>query len=436
LKFLFILAFALATALYADFASDFAKAKALFDRGAFADAQKAFLQLYAEKMDDPSVNFYLGAASYELKDYDRAIAAYERILVVDENNLRAQLEIGRVYFAMRLFPQARRAFEQVLRNPLPDSVRDSVRVYLSAIATGETEKYHFFDGSLSVGYFHDTNAKNGSGFEHDFFGKMNEPEKSGGLHSSCQLRHRYVPKGIYSQSSRVALQMQRCSDVENVDVFYAAINTEPQITINDVSYSLPIGADKLYYDDKSYLTTPSIGLKVSSPIAARTLLSLEYGLSDKRNAISANKKRDALNHALTLAAMQMVGRDTLLNGSIAYGVNRKKRGDYLDVDTDTIALKIGAFHTLSADFTANAGASYKRVTYKDKPLKVESFTLFGTNTFEEREENTLGLNAGINYRLYKTIYAQAQVNYSKQSSSDRYYEYDKVVTSAGLLAAF
>ena len=55
----------------------------LYSAGKFAEAYKIFNALFALKGDDARVNFYLGRCATELKLYDEALEAFERVLMVE-----------------------------------------------------------------------------------------------------------------------------------------------------------------------------------------------------------------------------------------------------------------------------------------------------------------------------------------------------------------
>lgn len=109
--------------------------KALLEQGqphlAFEAASKHETQWAGEVAFD----FYYGIAALESGHPQHAAMAFERILMLQPNNPRVQLELARSLYVMGDLKAARQEFQLVLSIDPPDPVRQRVGVFLEAIDT-------------------------------------------------------------------------------------------------------------------------------------------------------------------------------------------------------------------------------------------------------------------------------------------------------------
>ncbi len=97
-----------------------------------------------------------------LEDYEGAIGALERMLVLDPNLPRVRLELGSLYFRLEAYEVARVYLEEAVTGPdVPETVQARVAELLAAIDRRVSR--HAFAGSLLVGGRHQSNANAGPG---------------------------------------------------------------------------------------------------------------------------------------------------------------------------------------------------------------------------------------------------------------------------------
>lgn len=61
----------------------------------FSTSYKLLSKLYITRLSDANLNFYLGRSAYETGHYEMALAAFERVQMLEPSNLRNRLEMGR-----------------------------------------------------------------------------------------------------------------------------------------------------------------------------------------------------------------------------------------------------------------------------------------------------------------------------------------------------
>jgi tetratricopeptide (TPR) repeat protein len=92
-------------------------------------------------------------------NYAAAAGQFEQVLKLDPGHDRARLELGRSYYSLGRFEEAREAFLTVLRHNPPDTVKINVQLFLDRIAL-ETRKFDY-NLRIAVGVFYDDNVNIG-----------------------------------------------------------------------------------------------------------------------------------------------------------------------------------------------------------------------------------------------------------------------------------
>ncbi|MDO8453202.1 MAG: tetratricopeptide repeat protein [Sulfurimonas sp.] len=138
--------------------SSYNEAKLLFEKKEYQQAYDAFYKLFEKNLQDPNINFYLGRSAYMLKDFELAITAYERVLMIDPNATRSKLEIAKCYFELKEYKKAQNIFLETIKENMPVNVKQNIEMYLSAI--NSKIQTNFFSGSAVLGINYDTNINN------------------------------------------------------------------------------------------------------------------------------------------------------------------------------------------------------------------------------------------------------------------------------------
>ncbi|MFA6136809.1 MAG: tetratricopeptide repeat protein [Sulfurimonas sp.] len=138
--------------------SSYNAAKLLFEKKEYQQAYNAFYKLFEKNLQDPNINFYLGRSAYMLKDFELAITAYERVLMIDPNATRSKLEIAKCYFELKEYKKAQTLFLETIKENMPVNVKQNIELYLSAI--NSKIQTNFFSGSAVLGVNYDTNINN------------------------------------------------------------------------------------------------------------------------------------------------------------------------------------------------------------------------------------------------------------------------------------
>ena len=117
---------------------------------------KAFGAMMAD-LANPELSFQFVKLAIEVGDLRGAIAALERILLIDPGLANIQLELGVLYLRVGNAELAQDYLRKAIRAPgIPDAVRSRAERFLLLAETGVTR--HLFTGTMYLGGRYDSNA--------------------------------------------------------------------------------------------------------------------------------------------------------------------------------------------------------------------------------------------------------------------------------------
>jgi tetratricopeptide (TPR) repeat protein len=355
-------------------------AVATYNKGDFAGAYKKFSELYELKTDEPIVNFYLGRCATELKLYDEALLAFERVVMADPAHARSRMEMARIYMEEGSLDNAEVELRNTLEYNLPENIKTQVNTLLSAIE--KSRKKNSLDLIVIAGILLDTNVRNASpylntsdvGQKYDY--SVNE---------TVVANHSYlIDKNLkwqntavmYGQQYRQALD----SNILYLQIGSGLVYTAPSYqlsvtpTLENLKYGMVHesgGIGKLFLQDRMQDTMNGIGIneKLSTALFG---LSLEQTLGLKKQYYNNNSMLDAsvLDGSLTarkdLGNSRSIGLTASLSKSIgthnAIYDNRSPLANYfsksIKLDINTPVMDV---------FNLGLNATIKKQDYENAP---------------------------------------------------------------------
>jgi len=108
-------------------------ARALLDKGDAKAAYALLEPLESQRAGNPDYDFLLGLAAIEIGKHTNAVFAFERVLAVDPNHVRARAEIARAYLALGETKTAKQEFESVQKQGVPPEAAATIDRLISAV---------------------------------------------------------------------------------------------------------------------------------------------------------------------------------------------------------------------------------------------------------------------------------------------------------------
>jgi len=131
------------------------RAKQLLEQRRGREAYELLLPHESERAGELEYDYLLGIAANDAGEAERAVFALERVLALQPQNHVARAEIARAYLALGERDAARREFETVRGQPIPEQAKASIERFLAAIRAADTTRV---DGFLELGMGYDTNV--------------------------------------------------------------------------------------------------------------------------------------------------------------------------------------------------------------------------------------------------------------------------------------
>lgn len=131
-------------------------ASQLMASGKFEEAYEVLWQAVKNNPAAIDINILLARAATKLKIYDQAAAAYERILMVQPNHVKACLNLGIAFYRMGSYSLAENELKKLDKPDTPVRYRDKAKQYLERIK--QKSSSHQWRGSVGIGRIYDTNV--------------------------------------------------------------------------------------------------------------------------------------------------------------------------------------------------------------------------------------------------------------------------------------
>jgi tetratricopeptide (TPR) repeat protein len=131
------------------------RAKQLLEQRRAREAYELLLPQESERAGDVEYDYLLGIAANDAGEAERAVFALERVLALQPQNHLARAEIARAYLALGERDAARREFETVRGQPIPEQAKANIERFLAAIRAAETTRV---EGFVELGFGYDTNV--------------------------------------------------------------------------------------------------------------------------------------------------------------------------------------------------------------------------------------------------------------------------------------
>ncbi len=239
-----------------------------FESGRFQDAYDNFFLALVDDPGNLELNFYLGRAAFQIKDYEMAVMAFERILLVSPNENRVKLELALAFQRLGSNDLARQYCREVLASKPPETVKNNIEKFLAHI--DKTEQEHFINGQLSVGV--DWNNNIWSSPSNDTIdtilgdmvlkGSSSQKQEDWIYNTTLGIRHTYqVPYSKFSWKTQSNLYNALHNKTNELDIRYFGGQTGPQLAYDRNRYNIMFLLNDMTLDKEPYFT--SIGVQTA-----------------------------------------------------------------------------------------------------------------------------------------------------------------------------
>jgi len=364
-----------------------------------ANSYERLQLLFEQNMQDESINLKLGLKAMELKKYDEAVSAFERVLIYNKNSYRAKLEIAKAYYYQGSYQNSKNILLSLNSIKIPKYIQMQRDKYLIMIEA--KKKKLAYTTLLMIGSQYDSNINNSQqNIISDF-----------SYNATSIFLHKYQINRYWSISNSI---VGHYKDYFFHDTFnMKLLSYKPSFNYHEDrgSFDLAMYFDNIWYSSNynmlSYGITPSY----------------KYVLNDKETLYTDIKyliKIDQLNTNTDFKLYDItIGNkiDFINRLDLFMGYHQEL---FINNSLDRSSYKLGFIYGFDITKPLSLNISYK---YKDIKYRIKTDT-----------QNILNTTA--TYRLPKEFIIKFNIGYLKNSSTIVKYGYDKSNIGLNLIKTF
>jgi tetratricopeptide (TPR) repeat protein len=411
----------------------------------FEESFNLFSSIYIQRLSDKRLNFYFGRSAFETGHYETALAAFERVSILDPDNIRNTLEMARTYFMLQMFEDSERLFRSALaHSDLPLKIRNNIELYLAEITADHKQSYTYL--SLSTNWVYDSNVNYGSSKDKYYNALLGidldttSPISDSAKEFSVGFTNIYIinPKGGFAIRNSLTAYKKEYETEKTYDVLY--LGYAPSFIYRNARYSLGLNLnfDTLTLNDVDFLHTYSIsstfGLNHSSTLSSLYSFKFQskYFQQDAQIGVLENSTSLDTNRYELIYGLQKV-----LSPSSQMQINligtkesdTRSRGNFVSIYANFEEYKLNMTYAkqFSSIFAIQLLAETYKRKYKDKS------TIF---THQLREDDEQSLSIVFNTNVVYGIKANLKASYTTIDSNQEIFAYEKNTLALGLNKTF
>ena len=377
---------------------------------------------------DPEFDYLLGISALDSGEPERAVFALERVLAVQPANHVARAEIARAYLALGEREAARREFETVRRQQIPEDAKATVDRYLSAIAAADVTQ---ISGYIEAGVGYDTNTNSatstsqialpglgiiatltpGSTSQADMFGSL-----AGGINVTRKLSPAWAIVGAASASGKFN-QDDTQFDTLNLDGSVGArwIRAKEAITVGAQAQNFEVDYDR-------FRETRGLVAQWQHNYSEHRQATV-YGQFSELS-YPTQSIRDAKRSVLGVAYGQVLpgAYSPVVFGSAYIGREREDADGVPHLGHDLAGIRLGGRLRLATGWAAFANAAYENRDYGGPE------PLFGVT----REDRQYDVAVGVTYLLRPATTLVGQIAHTRNDSNIAINDFDRTISSVSV----
>lgn len=397
---------------------------------------------------DLDVTLRYAQVSVQLGDFETAVMAYERLLMIDPNLPRIRYELGFLYYRLGSLDLARTYLQRALAaGDMPADVRSGAQALLAEI--GQQTKTSSFAGSLTLGFRYQTNANSGpaagvsrSAGQDITLGSESARQGDWNAFGNLGLRHRYDLDTANDASIDSDLSVYGARQIvrDNLDLFNSELRSGPRLRPFEFDPDLQVRPHLLAgwstLEDRPYSWQGGIGLDVARRITEEFVVDATtdyrrqryYNHGDNQTRIEQTgwEAGGVLRGRYTLSNAELAGFEIGLRSADT----RRRHNDFFDISgglSYTLAFD-GPFSLIELPWSATFALNHAWTNYYAPDQVIDPDV--------KRKDRTWKGLVTISVPVSETLTAYVQATAARYNSTLPNYEYDNLSIVFGLTHGF
>lgn len=413
--------------------TDYKQALKLFNDKQYESAYQAFTRLVESDYGSVKYNFHLARSATLSNRIDEAIIVYERILILNPNNTRSKLELGKLHFQQASYTLSESYFRSALQDNVPLQVEENIQLFLAKIK--KTKNKSSLTGALIVGIGHDSNVNTAPYADSWYmpvfgvnFDNSTKKIENNFHQETAVINHYYDATDEYGFGIKNSLLLYSKSlpGESDYNILFTRYTPSLVFAFGDSQLETALEYNYMHYGPDPYLESYGITPKITYNSQVNGNTSAQVKVLKKHYLQKTDQARDALYTELNVQYQKLIGSKFSVSLNTILQNERKDSGTRYDVDYDSISLQVAATYELPQGWRLGASAGIKETAYLDEnPLFVE-----------HRQDSNRQLALSATKRIDKSLSAQISVSHTLNESNQEPYAYDKDVVTLNLIKRF
>jgi len=401
-----------------------------FKSGDFEKSLKLFGELSTKYIGDEYIEFYYGRSAFEVKKYELAYSAFDRVLIANESNHRARLELARTLFLMKAYKQSKKEFSRVLLAPIPKTVRTQIDKFIKMIEDKESGYILNKVAIFGIGWSDNIeNTANDYLFNNQLQSQNIQEDFSFKAVVVGNLIAPFKKDNKKAWESTAVLFLQEQDTVKKNNIFVTSLSTGISYIEKGFKSTTSFTYDHIWIDNKHNMTFIGLAYNLKGKTNKTNMISLDIKLKDKNMYKNIDKAKDSRIIEFGLSYTMPIHKDILVL-SANHSSETKDGGTRVDITKDINKLKVSYDKKIFDNYKTIFNYQYQQDTYN------QMRSLAGLTTGEKREDIIHSCTLKVSKKLSKKKIIDLELIHIKNDTNHDAYAYKKQSVSLNYTIIF
>ena len=379
-------------------------------------------------------NFLLGRAYYLSKQYEKALATFEKILILDDNLQRVRLELAQTYLSLKMNKEALIELNTVLSSNIPENVKTSIEKRIAFIKS--QEKKHSFNFRLALNYIYNNNINDTTSIDsYDIYVPtfntnltLFSDQKQSDYSKLYQfnINHNYKIKDTTILESSFNISSQNYNKFRTKNTKDLTLSTYLSKYSNKNKLSYGIDLTKNYLDGSKNQSTVGFGGLYQTKLSKNSSNIVNFKIFKKYYDKQTDIDKESNNIQILLGHSRKTNNIGTINAMCQVSQQKALQGKRTDVSQKNYGLTLVNNYKWDNFISSTIMLSSTKNKYDLKDIN-----------FLTRREDTVHLSsASMNFHFNKNLTSSLNVSYTKSSSNHEPFDYDKTMVKTGIVYTF
>ncbi len=408
-----------------ELSNEYLIASTMYNTRQYKKSYEMFFKLFLENNYNVNINYFLAQSAFNIKKYDEATAAFERVLMLKPNFNQARYDFARVLFMLKQKNQAKEEFERLLTSDINIEIKTKIKSYLKVL--DKKNKKVSGSANLMIGVGRSSNVNNGLISPEYRLPGLNDILVEGEKPIADDFHFEMVNLNFYNYFKSYPLRLKNSFLVYNrsfrneKDEDITVVSYKPSLSYNDRknknNYEVELGFDKIIKNTNEDFYAFSLSPK---------LIKKDFYAYLKYQRIIYKEEEHEEKDFDKIQLYSKINLFKNFNYYVNLYQNRRIKALRTDIDKYTIANGFNLFHNINEKNKINLNYQFDYSKYKYDNIGFDS----------KRKDKYHSINISLNHNVNKTNVINLSTSYTKNFSNQEAYVYDEKAIKLYYLKSF